>query len=328
MEKRRLGSQGLEVAEIGLGCMSMTGTYGTADEAEAIATIQRALDLGVTMLDTAESYGPFTNEMLVGRAIKGRRDQVIIATKVAWAFDDKGQRTGLDGRAEHVRQACEGCLRRLGVDYIDLLYLHRRDPAVPIEETVGAMADLVRAGKVRYIGLSEVSAETIRRAHAVHPLTAVQSEYSLWERGVERSVLPTMRELGIGFVSYSPLGRGFLTGNIRRADDLAPNDYRHTDPRFQGANLEQNLKLVEQVQAIAREMGATPGQVAIAWMLHRGKDIVPIPGTKRRSYLEENLAAASLKLDQATLERLEAVARPGVVVGQRYGEALLKMVEE
>jgi aryl-alcohol dehydrogenase-like predicted oxidoreductase len=327
METRRLGSQGLEVSALGLGCMGMSWAYGTPNDAESMRVIRRALDLGVNFVDTAEIYGPWTNEELVGRAIAGRREQFVIATKFGFDIAESGERRGLNSRPDNVRRACDGSLRRLGIDHIDLFYQHRLDPGVPIEDTVGAMAELVTQGKVRYLGLSEVSPRTIRRAHAVHPVSAVQSEYSLWERGPEREVLPTLRELGIGFVPYSPLGRGFLSGRIERFEDLAPDDYRRTDPRFQGENLARNLRLVERVQEISQRLHATPGQVALAWLLHQGQDIVPIPGTKRVNYLEENAVAVQLALSAEDLAGLEEAMPVGAASGARYAEALMKTVD-
>jgi len=314
----KLGSQGLEVSRQGLGCMGMSEFYGEADEAESVATIHRALELGVTLLDTSDIYGPFTNERLVGRAIADRRDQVVLATKFGIVRDEDGSRRGLDGSAAYVRRACEASLQRLGIDHIDLYYQHRVDKTVPIEETVGAMAELVEQGKVRYLGLSEASPETIRRAHAVHPISALQTEYSLWTRDPEEAVLPTVRELGIGFVAYSPLGRGFLSGAITKPEDLAEGDFRRNNPRFQGANFDKNLELVERVREIAAERDVTPGQLALAWLLHQGEDIVPIPGTKRREYLEENAAADDIELSQDELERIDEAAPAGVTAGERY----------
>src|SRR6201996_6161597 len=300
MTKRTLGSQGLEVSAQGLGCMGMTHAYGAGDEESGLQTIHRALELGVTLLDTAEIYGPHTNEELVGRAIAGRRDEVQLATKFGFRLNPESPwARNVDGSPENVRSAVEGSLKRLGTDHIDLYYQHRIDPDVPIEETVGAMAELVQAGKVRYLGLSEAAPETIRRAHATHPLTAVQSEYSLWTRDPEDEVLPTLRELGIGFVPYSPLGRGFLTGQIRSIDDLAEDDWRRTNPRFQGEAFEANLRLADEVAEIAKGLDATPAQVALAWVLAQGEDLVPIPGTKKPERLEENAAAADLSLTEA-----------------------------
>jgi aryl-alcohol dehydrogenase-like predicted oxidoreductase len=318
MHNRTLGGEGLRVSAQGLGCMGMSEFYGTADEDEAIATIQRALDLGITFLDTADMYGPFTNEKLVGRAIAGRRDEVVLATKFGNQRGEDGSFLGINGKPDYVRSACDASLARLGVDHIDLYYQHRVDQSVPIEETVGAMKELVEQGKVRHLGLSEASPETIRRAHAVHPITALQTEYSLWTRDPEDAVLPTVRELGIGFVAYSPLGRGFLSGAIASPDDLAEGDFRRNNPRFQGANFDKNLELVERVREIAAERGVTPGQLALAWLLHQSEDIVPIPGTKRREYLEENAAADDIELSEDELERIDEAAPAGVAAGERY----------
>jgi aryl-alcohol dehydrogenase-like predicted oxidoreductase len=305
---------------MGLGCMGMSEFYGSADEDEGVATIQRALELGVTFLDTADMYGPFTNERLVGRAIAGRRDEVQLATKFGNVRTEDGGRLGIRGDAEYVRQACDASLERLGVDTIDLYYQHRVDKTVEIEETVGAMAELVEAGKVRYLGLSEASPDTIRRAHAVHPITALQTEYSLWSRDPEDAILPTVRELGIGFVAYSPLGRGFLSGRFRSPSDFPDDDFRRHHPRFQGENFERNMRLVERVEELASEKGVTAGQLALAWVLHRGDDIVPIPGTKRVSYLEENAAAAEVTLSDAELRQLDEIAPAGVAAGDRYAD--------
>ncbi len=325
METRRLG--GLTVSAIGLGCMGMSEFYGPTDEQESIATIQRALDLGVTLLDTADMYGPFINEELVGRAIRGRRDAVVLATKCGIVRDPKDKRLrGLNGSARYITEACDGSLKRLGVDHVDLYQLHRVDPATPIEESVGAMAALVRAGKTRAIGLSEASAATLRRAHAVHPLASVQSEYSLWTRDPEDDVLAACRELGIGFLAYSPLGRGFLTGEIKTFDDLAPDDYRRYSPRFQGANFQKNLALVAKVKELGQAKGCTAGQLALAWLLARAPFIVPIPGTKRRRYLEENVAAVSVRLTPDDLARIDEVAPPGAAAGLRYPEAMMASV--
>jgi aryl-alcohol dehydrogenase-like predicted oxidoreductase len=319
MKQRRLGGQGLVVSAQGLGCMGMSEFYGAADEREAIATIHLALELGVTFLDTADMYGPYENERLVGRAIAGRRDKVQLATKFGIVRDPTDPlRRGVNGRPDYVKASCEGSLERLGVDHIDLYYQHRVDPSVPIEETVGAMAELVAEGKVRYIGLSEAAAGTIRRAHAVHPITALQTEYSLFSRDVENQVLPALRELGIGFVAYSPLGRGFLTGAIRSIDDLEPDDFRRYSPRFQAETLPANLELVGRVESLARERGITPGQLALAWVLAHGEDVVPIPGTKRRTYLEQNVAATEIELSPDDIRRLDAALPAGAVAGDRY----------
>jgi aryl-alcohol dehydrogenase-like predicted oxidoreductase len=318
VRSRELGGQGLVVSEQGLGCMGMSEFYGRADEAEAIATIHRALELGVTLLDTADMYGPFTNERLVGRAIGDRREQVLVATKFGNERREDGSWVGINGKPEYVRNACEASLERLGVDHIDLYYQHRVDKTVPIEDTVGAMAELVNEGKVRYLGLSEASPQTIRRAHAVHPITALQSEYSLWTRDPEEQILATVRELGIGFVAYSPLGRGFLSGKYRQPEDLPEDDFRRHHPRFQGENFQQNLRLVGRIQGIAAEKGVTAGQLALAWVLAQGDDIVPIPGTKRRGYLEENVEAAAVELSASELARIDDVAPVGVTAGERY----------
>jgi aryl-alcohol dehydrogenase-like predicted oxidoreductase len=323
METRRLGSQGLEVSMQGLGCMGMSEFYGETDDAESIATLQRALELGVNFLDTADMYGPFTNERLVGGAIEGRRDQVVVATKFGNVRGENGERLGIRGDAEWVHQACDASLQRLGVDYIDLYYQHRVDPNVPIEETVGAMAELVQAGKVRFLGLSEAAPDTVRRAHEVHPISALQTEYSLWTRDVEERILPTTRELGIGFVAYSPLGRGFLSGRFRSPDDIPEDDFRRNNPRFQGENFERNMQIVDRVRTIADEKGVSPAQLALAWVQHRGPDIVPIPGTKRRRYLEENVAATEIELTDEDLRRLDEAAPPGTTAGDRYPDMSL-----
>ncbi|MUL36109.1 aldo/keto reductase [Gloeocapsopsis dulcis] len=320
MKTRNLGTQGLTVSEQGLGCMGMSEFYGTGDEAEAISTIHRALDLGVTFLDTADMYGSGTNEQLVGKAIRDRRDGVVLATKFGIVRGEDSSFRGVNGSPEYVHQACDASLQRLGLDYIDLYYQHRVDPNVPIEETVGAMAELVQQGKVRYLGLSEAAPATIRRAYATHPISALQSEYSLWQREPEDEILPTIRELGIGFVAYSPLGRGFLSGQITSPDDFAPDDFRRNLPRFQGENFNKNLQLVEQVKEIAAEKGVTPGQLALAWLLAQGNDIVPIPGTKRQKYLEENVAAVEITLTSAELQRIAEVAPKGVAAGDRYAD--------
>ncbi len=319
MQQRALGRQGLTVSAQGLGCMGMSEFYGSADETEALATIRVALDLGVTMLDTADMYGFGDNEQLVGRAIADRRDEVVVATKFGFVRDrEDPSRRGINGRPDYVVAACEASLRRLGVDHIDLYYQHRVDSDVPIEETVGAMSELVHEGKVRYLGLSEASAETIARAHAVAPISSLQSEYSLWSRDIEDEVLPAARKLGIGVVAYSPLGRGFLTGQFKSPDDFPPDDFRAHNPRFQGENFTRNLKLVDTVAEIARQRDCTPGQLALAWVLHRGQDVVPIPGTKRRAYLEENVAAGEVSLDSEDLRRLDQLAEGGAVAGDRY----------
>ena len=321
METRKLGSQGLVVSAMGLGCMGMSAFYGTADREESLATIRRALDLGITFLDTSDVYGPHTNELLVGEAIKGHREEIVLATKFGISRRPGDMTPMVNGRPEYVRQCCDASLQRLGVEHIDLYYQHRVDRRVPIEETVGAMAELVEAGKVRYLGLSEAAPKTIRRAHATHPITALQTEYSLWTRDPEKEILPTVRELGIGFVAYSPLGRGFLAGRFRGPDDLRDEgDFRSHHPRFQDDNLTRNLELLERLEEIAAAKGVTPGQLALAWVLHRGADVVPIPGTKRRRYLEENVAAAALELSDAELELLDHALPPGATAGQRYAD--------
>ncbi len=317
MDTRRLGTQGLEVSALGLGCMGMSEFYGTTDEDEAIETIHRALELGLDFLDTADMYGRGANEKLVGKALADRRDRVVLATKFGNVRNEDGSRE-VRGDADYVREACDASLRRLGVDHVDLYYQHRVDRRVPIEETVGAMAELVEAGKVRYLGLSEASPETIRRAHAVHPISALQSEYSLWTRDPEDGPLRTCRELGIGFVAYSPLGRGFLTGRIRSPEDLEDGDFRRNNPRFRGENFQRNLDLVARVEEIAAEKGRTPAQIALAWVLSRGDDVVPIPGTKRRRYLEENAEAADVELTDEELERLGQAFPQGAAAGERY----------
>jgi len=327
MRTRKLGKQGLEVSEQGLGCMGMSEFYGRTDESEAIATIHRALELGVTLLDTSDMYGPFTNERLVGRAVSGRHDNVVIATKFGIVRGENGEALGVSGRAEYVRSACDASLDRLGIEAIDLYYQHRVDPEVPIEETVGAMSELVEAGKVRYLGLSEAGPDTLRRASAVHPISALQTEYSLWTRDPEEEVLPTARELGIGFVAYSPLGRGFLTGALRSARDLSEGDVRaERFPRFEQENLERNLRLVDRLEEMAQEKDATPGQLAIAWVLSRGPDVVPIPGTKRVKYLEENAAAGEVELSADDIRELDEAFPPGSAAGERYAEAGMKAV--
>ncbi|HEX8430949.1 MAG TPA: aldo/keto reductase [Longimicrobium sp.] len=321
MEQRTLGTQGLTVSALGLGCMGMSEFYGEGDESEGIATIHRALELGCTFLDTADMYGPFTNEELVGRAIAGRRDSVTLATKFGIVRSDNPAERTISGRPEYVTKACEASLRRLGVDHIDLYYQHRVDPGVPIEETVGAMSRLVEAGKVRFLGLSEAGPDTIRRAHSTHPISALQTEYSLWSRDPEDEILPTVRELGIGFVPYSPLGRGFLTGKYRSIDDFEEGDFRRASPRFQGENFGKNLELVARIEELAKARGCTASQLALAWVLARGNDLAPIPGTKRRKYLEENLGAVDVSLSADDLAHIDEIAPQGAAAGLRYPEA-------
>lgn len=324
--QRTLGTSGLRVSAIGLGCMGMSEFYGTTDESESMATIHRALDLGVNFLDTADVYGRGHNEELVGRALRGRREQAVLATKFGNVRSSEGQWLGVNGRPEYVAQCCETSLRRLGLAHIDLYYQHRVDPEVPIEETVGAMARLIEQGKVRYIGLSEAGANTLRRAYATHPIAALQSEYSLWTRDPEGEILSACRELGIGFVAYSPLGRGFLTGRFRNENDIEPGDYRRNSPRFQGDNLQRNLDIVRGIEQIAAEKRCAPAQLALAWLLTRGEDVVPIAGTKRRSYLEENIGALRITLTPADLERLDRAAPPGAASGARYPQEAMQRV--
>jgi aryl-alcohol dehydrogenase-like predicted oxidoreductase len=327
VKHRTLGNQGLVVSELGLGCMGMSEFYGPADEAESIATIHRALDLGITFLDTADMYGPFTNEVLVGKAIKGRREKVIVATKFGFVRDEQSRALGVSGRPEYVRGACDASLKRLAVDYIDLYYQHRVDKATPIEETVGAMSELVRQGKVRYLGLSEASAATIRRAHSVHPITAVQTEYSLFTRDAETQIFPTLRELKIGFVAYSPLGRGLLTGRFSKPEDVSPGDFRAGQPRFQRENFDKNLALIRAIEKIAAQKATTPAQLALAWVLAQGEDIVAIPGTKRRKYLEENAKAAGIELTADDLARLERACPKQSVAGLRYSPERMALLD-
>ena len=328
LQRRKLGSQGLEVSAMGLGCMGMSQSYGPADEAESIATLHRAIELGCNFLDTAEVYGPLTNEALLGRALKGRRHEVTIATKFAWRFEDGKQLPGERASSpERIREAVEGSLRRLQTDHIDLLYQHRIDPKVPIEEIAGTVGELVREGKVRYFGLSEAGVANIRRAHAVHPVTALQSEYSLWERNLEPEIIPALRELGIGLVPFSPLGRGFLTGAVQRAEDYPEGDFRRDDPRYQGANYDANVAAAGTVREIAESLHATPGQVALAWVLAQGDDIVPIPGTKRRKWLEDNVAAAAIRLSPELVAALGAALAPGKVKGPRYSAERMATVD-
>ena len=329
---RTLGPRGLTVSSLGLGLMGMTQSYGTPeerDEGESIATIQRAIELGVTLFDTAEAYGPYANEELFGRALrqlKVSRDRVVIATKFGFKFGETGI-TGVDSRPAHIREALEGSLRRLQTDYVDLLYQHRVDPAVPIEDVVGAMGDLVREGKVRFLGLSEAGEKTIRRANAVHPISVLQSEYSLWERNLESRIIPLLRELKIGLVPFAPLGRGFLTGAVKRAEEYPESDFRRNDPRYQGENFDANMRAASAVGDIARRKGATPGQIALAWLLHKGPDIVPIPGTKRRRYLEENVGAAAISLSVSEMATLDATLGPDKIAGPRYNEKQMSMVD-
>ena len=329
MQKRKLGNSNLEVSAIGLGCMGMSFAYGAPEERdglESIATIHRAIELGVTFFDTAEVYGPYTNEELLARALEGRHDRVIIATKFGFKIEN-GAMAGLNSRPEHIREAVEGSLRRLQTDHIDLLYQHRVDPAVPIEDVVGVMSDLVSKGKVRFLGLSEAGEQTIRRAHAVHPIAALQSEYSLWERNLEPQIMPLLRELGIGLVPFAPLGRGFLTGSVKRAEEYPESDYRHNDPRYQGENFDANMRAASAVRELAEQKGATPGQIALAWLLHKGPDIVPIPGTTRRTHLEDNVGAAAVSLSDEEMSRLNAALSPENVAGPRYTEKQMATVD-
>jgi aryl-alcohol dehydrogenase-like predicted oxidoreductase len=326
LPQRALGQQGLTVSALGLGCLGMSQSYGVPDDQESLATLRRAVDLGVTLFDTAEAYGPFTNELLLGRALKDVRAQVTLATKFGWRFEN-GRSVGTDSRPEHVRAVADASLLRLGTDYLDIFYQHRVDPAVPIEDTVGAMADLVKQGKVRYLGLSEAGESTIRRAHATHPISVLQSEYSLWERNLEPRILPVLRELGIGLVPFAPLGRGFLTGTAKRSDEYPENDWRRTDPRFEGEHFDRNMQAAATVREIAAQRNSTPAQVSLAWLLHQGADIVPIPGTKRRAYLEENLQAAALQLNAAELARLDDALPPGKVAGPRYNARLMSFID-
>ena len=330
MQKRRLGRSGLDVSAIGLGCMGMSYAYGAPEEreeAESIATIHRAIEVGVTLFDTAEAYGPYTNEELLARALTDRRDRVVIATKFGFRFDEKGGIAGTDSRPDHIREVVEASLRRLQTDYIDLLYQHRVDRAVPIEDVVGTMAALVREGKVRYLGLSEAGEGTIRRAHAVHPIAALQSEYSLWERNLEPRIIPVLRELGIGLVPFAPLGRGFLTGSVKRAEEHPEGDYRRGDPRYQGENFEANMRATSALRELAVRKGVTAGQIALAWLLHKGPDIVPIPGTKRRRHLEDNVGAAAVSLREEEMDALGAALGPDKVSGPRYGEKQMAQVD-
>lgn len=326
LQTRKLGSQGLEVSAIGLGCMGMSQFYGPTDESESIATLHRAIELGCTFFDTAEVYGPFVNEELLGRALAGKRDQVVLATKFGFKIKD-GKSSGTDSRPEHIREVVDASLKRLRTDHIDLLYQHRVDRRVPIEDVAGTVGDLVKQGKVRFFGLSEAGADTIRRAHGVHPVSALQSEYSLWERNLEQDIIPALRELGIGLVPFSPLGRGFLTGEVKRAEEYPEDDFRRNDARYQGENYDANVQAAQTVRDIAADLHAKPGQIALAWLLHQGQDVVPIPGTKRRTYLEENVAAASISLDGAQMKALDEALAPGTTSGPRYNEKMMGLVD-
>lgn len=326
LKARKLGSQGLVVSELGLGCMGMSWAYGPADEKESLATLDRALELGITFFDTAEAYGPFKNEELLGRYFKGRRDKVILATKFGWKFKD-GKLDGIDSRPEHIKEVTEQSLKRLQTDHIDLLYQHRVDPEVPIEDVAGAVADLAREGKVRYFGLSEAGEQTIRRAHKVFPVTALQSEYSLWERNLEPKIIPLLRELGIGLVPFSPLGRGFLSGTAKPAEEYPEGDYRKGDPRFQGENFKANMRAAKIVADVAKTIGATPSQVALAWLLHKGDDVVPIPGTKHKKYLEENVGATAVELSADQMRTLNDALRPEIIAGPRYNPKQMAYVD-
>jgi len=328
MQKRKLGSQGLDVSAIGLGCMGMSQSYGPADETESIATLHRAIELGCTFLDTAEVYGPYKNEELLGRALRGRRNEVTLATKFGFRLKD-GKQVGTerDSRPDTIRSAIEGSLKRLATDHIDLIYQHRVDPAVPMEDVAGTVAELVKEGKVRYFGLSEAGVANIRRAHAVFPVSAVQSEYSLWERNLEADVIPALKELGIGLVPFSPLGRGFLTGEVKRAEDYPEGDFRRGDPRYQGENYDANIRAADAVRSLASSLGVKPGQIALAWILHKGSDFVPIPGTKRRAYLEDNIAAADIALNAEQMKALDEALAPGKVSGKRYNDTIMSTID-